>query len=161
MRRLSGVLLAGAMMLLPAFSPGHGTTHAQQSALTFDGDTAILTVAIKPGKEADFEQIMTRVRDALMKSEKPERKQQAAGWKVVKSPTALKDGNIVYMHLINPVVKGADYSILPILYEVNTDPGEQRKLFETYRDAFAANLGGGAFTTVVDLSKTPAPAKEQ
>ena len=156
MRRLSGLLLAGAMMLLPAFSSGHGSAHAQgqaPQALTFDGDTAILTVAIKPGKEKDFEMIMSRVRDALMKSEKPERKQQAAGWRVVKSPTAMKDGNVIYMHLINPVVKGADYAILPILYEVNTDPMEQRKLFETYRDAFAANLGGGAFTTVVDLSK--------
>ena len=154
MRRLSGVVLAGALLLLPAaFSLGHGKVHAQAQALTFDGDTAILTVAIKPDKTADFEQIMGKVRDALMKSEKPERKQQAAGWKVVKSPTAMKDGNIVYMHMINPVVKGADYSILPILYEVNTDPMEQRNLFEQYRDSFAANLGGGAFTTVVDLSK--------
>ena len=155
MRRLSGVVLAGALILLPAvFSPGHGRVHAQApAALTFDGDTAIMQVAIKPGKEADFEAIMGKVRDALLKSEKPERKQQAAGWRVVKSPTAAKDGNIVYMHVLNPVVKGADYSILPILYEANTDPMEQRKLFEQYRDAFAANLGGGAFSTVVDLSK--------
>src|SRR5688572_2222069 len=154
MRRLSGVVLAGALMLLPAaFSLGHEQAHAQAQALTFDGDTAILTVAIKPDKTADFEQIMTKVREALLKSEKAERKEQAAGWKVVKSPTAMKDGNIVYMHMISPVVKGADYSILPILYEVNTDPAEQRKLFEQYRDAFAANLGGGAFATVVDLSK--------
>jgi len=155
MRRLSGVVLAGALMLLPAvFSLGHGRVHAQApAALTFDGDTAIITVAIKSGKEADFEAIMGKVGQALMKSEKPERKQQAAGWKVVKSPTAMKDGNVVYMHVLNPVVKGADYSILPILYEANTDPMEQRKLFEQYRDSFAANLGGGAFKTVVDLSK--------
>ena len=156
MRRLSGVVLAGALLLLPAaFSLGHGKVHAQAQALTFDGDTAILTVAIKPDKTADFEQIMGKVRDALMKSDKPGRKEQAAGWRVVKSATAMKDGNIIYMHMISPVVKGADYSILPILYEVNTDPAEQRKLFEQYRDAFAANLGGGPFSTVLDLSKAP------
>jgi hypothetical protein len=152
MRRLSGLLLAGAMTLLPAFS-GDGSMRAQGQALTFDGDTAIMTVAIKPDKTADFEQIMSDVRAALMKSEKPERKQQAAGWKVVKGGTPLKDGNIVYMHVINPVVKGADYTILAILYEANPDPAQQRAIFEKYRDAFAANLGGGAFTTVVDLSK--------
>ena len=78
----------------------------KSNALTFDGDTAILTVAIKPDKTADFEQIMKDVSAALMKSEKPERKQQAAGWKVVKSATPMKDGNVVYMHLINPVVEG-------------------------------------------------------
>ena len=153
MRRLSGLLLAGAIMLLPAFSQGHGGVRAQSQALTFDGDTAIVTVAIKPDKTAEFEQIMNDVRAALMKSEKPERKQQAAGWKVVKSATPMKDGTIVYMHVINPVVKGADYTILAILYETTTDAAAQRAIFDKYRDAFAANLGGGAFTTVVDLSK--------
>jgi hypothetical protein len=153
MRRLSGLLLAGAIVLLPAFSQGHGGVRAQGQALTFDGDTAIVTVAIKPDKTAEFEQIMNDVRAALMKSEKPERKQQAAGWKVVKSGTPMKDGTIVYMHVIDPVVKGADYTILAILYETTTDPAAQRAIFEKYRDAFAASLGGGAFTTVVDLSK--------
>ena len=153
MRRLSGLLLTGAIMLLPAFSQGHGGVRAQSQALTFDGDTAIVTVAIKPDKTAEFEQIMNDVRAALMKSEKPERKQQAAGWKVVESATPMKDGTIVYMHVINPVVKGADYTILAILYETTTDAAAQRAIFEKYRDAFAASLGGGAFTTVVDLSK--------
>jgi hypothetical protein len=153
MRRLSGLLLTGAIMLLPAFSQGHGGVRAQSQALTFDGDTAIVTVAIKPDKTAEFEQIMNDVRAALMKSEKPERKQQAAGWKVVKSGTPMKDGTIVYMHVIDPVVKGADYTILAILYETTTDAAAQRAIFEKYRDAFAASLGGGAFTTVVDLSK--------
>jgi len=152
MRRLSGYLLAGAMLVLPALH-GDVALRAQGQALTFDGDTAILTVAIKPDKTADFEQIMKDVSAALMKSEKPERKQQAAGWKVVKSATPMKDGNIVYMHMINPVVKGADYTILAILYEANPDPTAQRAIFEKYRDAFAASLGGGAFATVVDLSK--------
>ena len=153
MRRLSGFLLIAAILLVPAFFSGGGTAHAQSQALTFDGDTAILTIAIKPDKTAAFEQIMADVRAALMKSEKPERKQQAAGWKVVKGSAPMKDGNIVYMHVIDPVVKNADYTILAILYEANQDPAAQRAIFEKYRDAFAASLGGGAFTTVVDLSK--------
>jgi len=157
MRRLSGFLLAGAILSLLAFH-GDGSVYAQGSKeLTFDGDTAIITVAIKPDKTADFEQIMKDLGAALMKSEKPERKQQAAGWKVVKSATTLKEGpaagSVVYMHVIDPVVKGADYTILTLLYEANTDPIAQRAIFEKYRDAFAANLGGGAFTTSVDLSK--------
>ena len=36
MRRLSGLLLAGAIMLLPAFSQDLGTANAQD-ALTFNG----------------------------------------------------------------------------------------------------------------------------
>jgi hypothetical protein len=141
-------------MLLPAFSQGHGAAYAQApQAFTFDGDIALWSVSIKPDKTADFEQIMTRVREGLMKSEKPERKQQAAGWKVVKGATPLKDGSVVYTHVIHPVVKGADYTIMSILYEANPDPMEQRKLFEQYRGAFNANLGASAGTIAVDLAK--------
>ena len=154
MRRLSGLLVAGTLMLLPAFSQGHGAVYAQAAqALTFDGDMALWSISIKPDKTADFEQIMARVREALMKSEKPERKQQAAGWKVIKGATPLKDGSIVYTHVIHPVVKGADYTIMAILYEGNSDPMEQRKLFEQYRGAFNANLGASAGTVAVDLAK--------
>jgi hypothetical protein len=151
MRRLSGFLLAGALVL-SAFH-GDGGLNAQSKELTFDGDTAIITIAIRPDKTADFEQIMRDLGASLMKSEKPERKQQAAGWKVVKGTMPLKDGNIVYMHVIDPVVKGADYTILTLLYEGITDPAAQRAIFEKYRDAFAAGLGGGAFTNAVDLSQ--------
>lgn len=153
MRRLSGLLLAGAILLLPAFSQGDGGAHAQAQALTFEGDVGILTIAIKPDQAAAFEDLMRKVREALMKSDKPERKEQAAGWKVVKGATPMPDGNIVYMHLIDPVVKGADYSIVAILYEGNPDPAEQQKLYDQYRNAFAAGLGGGAFTIAADLSK--------
>jgi len=153
MRRLSGFVLAGAIMLLPAFSQGHGGLHAQAQALTFEGDTALWSIAIKPDKTADFEQVMSKVREALMKSEKPERKEQASGWKVVKGATPMKDGSVVYTHVIHPVVKGADYGVMAILYEGFTDPAEQRNLYELYRGAFGANLGVSAGNVAVDLSK--------
>jgi len=152
MRRLAGLLVAG--VLLPAFSQGHGAAYAQAAqALTFEGDLVLWNIAIKPDKTADFESIMSKVRDALMKSEKPERKQQAAGWKVIKRTEPLKDGSIVYTHVIHPVVKGADYTILAILYEANADPMEQRNLYDLYRGAFNANLGASAGTIALDLAK--------
>lgn len=154
MRRLFGIIVAGAIMMLPAFSQGHDGARAQAAqALTFEGDTALWSIAIKPDQTAAFEEIMGKVKEALMKSEKPERKQQAAGWKVIKGSTPMKDGMVVYTHVITPVVAGADYTIMAILYEGFTDPGEQRMLYELYRGAFAANLGASAGTVAVDLSK--------
>ena len=147
-----GGILAGAIMLLPAFSQDHGTANAQD-VLTFDGDTALWSITIKPDKTADFEQVMMKVREALMKSEMPQRKQQAAGWKVVKGLTAMPDGNVVYTHMISPVVRGADYAILNILYEVFTDPAEKNALYELYSGAFGAALGANVGTTAVDLSR--------
>jgi hypothetical protein len=157
MRRLSGVLLIGALILLPAMTQGHLASSARVAAqaqkLAFEGDVALWTVAIKADKTADFEALMGKVKEALMKSDKPERKQQAAGWKVVKAGKPMPDGNVPYVHVISPVVKDADYTIMAILYEGFTDPAEQKALYDQYRGAFAANLGAGAYTQAVDLSK--------
>lgn len=152
MRRLSGFLLAGAIMLLPALSQDHGTVRAQE-ALTFDGDTALWLLAIKPDKTADFEEVMAKVGEALNTSANGQRQQQAAGWKVVKGTTPMPDGNIVYTHVINPVVRGADYSIMTILYEAFEDPAERTRLYELYSAAFGAALGANVGTVAVDLSR--------
>lgn len=156
MRRLPGVVLAGAMLLLPAFSQGHASALAQQAAtpqkLTFDGDIALWSVAVKPDKTADFEQVIAKLKESLAKSEKPEAKQQAAGWKVMKG-VKMPDGNIIYTHVITPVVPGADYTVMQNIYDVVKDPTEQRALFDLYRGAFAANLGINQGTVVSDFSK--------
>ena len=152
MRRLSGLLLAGAIIMLPAFSQDHGTVNAQD-ALTFDGDTAIWLIAIKPDRTADFEEVMTKVREALLKSDAPQRKQQAAGWRVMKGGTPMPDGNVVYTHVISPVVRGADYGIMAILYEGFPDPAEQKVLYDLYSGAFGAALGANVGSIAVDLSR--------
>jgi hypothetical protein len=143
--RLFGMLLAGALVMLPAFSQGHAgaqepAQQQQQTApkLTFEGDTALWTVAIKPDKTGDFEKIMAKLHEGLNVSEKPEQKQQAAGWKVMKLAKPLPDGNIAYVHIINPVVPGADYTVMQNLYDLF--PEERQALYEMYRGAFAQNL---------------------
>jgi hypothetical protein len=155
MGRLSGMLLAGALVLVPAFSQGHaGAQEAAQPAapkLTFEGDTALWTVAIKPDKTADFEKIVAKLHEGLNKSDKPERKQQAAGWKVMKLAKPLPDGNIAYVHIINPVVPGADYTVMQALYELW--PDERQALYEMYRGAFAQNLS----LAVGNMVAAPAP----
>src|SRR5262245_21752279 len=52
----------------------------------FPNDGGLVLNFIKPDKVADFEMVMAKLKEALQKSEKPERKQQATGWKVFKSP---------------------------------------------------------------------------
>jgi len=155
MRRLSGVLLAGAIFMLPAISQNLGSANAQQAAapqkFTMEGDLAIWSVAVKPDKTADYEAVLAAVKDALAKSERPDAKQQAAGWKVIKLAQPA-NGNVVYTHIITPV-PGADYSPLQVIYEVVKDPAAQRALYDKYRDAFAANLGLSSGKVAADFSK--------
>ncbi len=147
---MSGLFLVCALVMA---APAMAQEAAQQQApkgVTFDGDVAVWMVGIKPDKTADFENILTKLHEALAKSEKPEQKQQAAGWKIVKLATPI-NGNTAYMHVLNPVVKGADYSIMNILYAAY--PQEQQALYESYRGAFAANLSVLAGPVVSDFSK--------
>jgi hypothetical protein len=141
--------------MLPAFSQGDGRALAQEAQqapkVTFDGDTALWTVAIKPDKTADFEKIIGKLKEGLMKSDKPERKQQAAGWRIMKLTKPLPDGNVAYVHIINPVVPGADYAVMPVLYEAF--PEERQALYEMYRGAFAQNLSLAVGHLVSDASK--------
>ena len=132
------------------------TTQPAAPKLSFEGSTALWSVGIKPDRTVDFERIMTRVRDALMKSENPERRQQAAGWKVIKLDRPLPDGNIVYVHVIDPVVRGADYSVMQVLYDAF--PDERQTLYDSYRGAFAQNLSLATGTVVVDMSAPPQTA---
>jgi hypothetical protein len=153
MRRLSGVLLAGAILMLPALSTS--AQAAQQAApqkFTMEGDLALWSVSIRPDKTADYEQVLNRVKEALAKSEAPEAKQQLAGWRVIKAPKPMPDGNIVYTHVIQPV-PGADYNLLQVAYASITDPTEQKALYDLYRGAFVANIGLASGAVVADFSK--------
>lgn len=99
-----------------------------------DCQVALITILIKPDRTGDFEMVLNRVKESLAKSENPQRKQQAAGWTIFKSPTAVQ-GNAVYIMRIDPIVNGAEYDLMRIIAEVF--PVEVQEIFAKYKDAFA------------------------
>jgi len=120
---------------------------------------------VKPDKTADFESVMAKLHQALSKSDKPERRQQANGWKIFKSTDPGPSGNVLYVAVIVPAAKGVDYTVAKILYEVF--PTEVQAIFPTYRDSFAAGLNKVNLQLVQDFgaaaaasagSSAPAPA---
>ena len=156
MRRLSGVLLACAMFLVPAFSHGHGDLFAQAAApakTTFTGDVVVMAFAVNPDKTADYEKVIATLKESLSKSEAPEAKQQLAGWRVIKNAMPNPDGSIVYIHIITPVVKDADYSIMNNIYAAVKDPTQQKAVFDMYRGAMKQALFVIQGPMVADLSK--------
>ena len=119
----------------PAPTPAQpAAADAEKPVLPLSGDVALITLLIKPDKTADFEYVLGKLKESLEKSENPQRKQQAAGWKVFKS-TQMANGNAVYIMRIDPVVKGAEYDISRIIAEVF--PVEVQEVFAKYKDAFA------------------------
>lgn len=158
---MSAALLGGAQTAGPSGQETASPKTEHASGMTFAGDTALWTVAVKPDKTSDFEQVMARLREALTKSELPLRRQQARGWKVVRLSTPLPDGNVAYVHLVHPVVPAADYTVMQILYD--EFPNERRALYDLYRGAFAKNVALAVGTVVAEMtanapsSLVPAP----
>ena len=154
------VLTATSAAAQQAGSAATNTQHAADQAdasdkFTFDGQAALWTVAIRAEKTTDFERVLARLRQALLMSDKPERRQQAHGWTVLRLMTPLPDGSVAYVHDVRPVVPGADYSVMRILYEAF--PDERQALYELYRGAFVKNVALAHGAVVMDARGVTSP----
>jgi len=125
------------------------SAEAPKPVFTLTGDAAVITFLIKPDKTADFELVLSRLKDALAKSENARRHEQAAGWRVFKS-SEMAQGNAVYVMRIDPVLKGEEYDITRLIAEVF--PVEVQDLFLKYKDAFAGR-GVTELTRVMTMSQ--------
>ena len=129
--------MVGGMMI--AMLSG-GTAYAQQPAapaqnpFVFPADGGVIFNFVKADKTADFEMVIGKLKEALAKSEKPERKQQAASWKIYKAAEGGPGGSAIYVSTMEPVVKGAEYSVATILSEAF--PQEVQALYKTYSECF-------------------------
>jgi len=132
---VSGLALA-AVALTPAIARAQDPAAAPPAPLVLPldgGEVALITILIKPDKAADFELVLSKLKDALNKSDKPERKQQAAGWTVLKATQPIQ-GSTVYIMRIDPIVKGQEYDISRLISEVF--PVEVKEIYEKYKEAF-------------------------
>lgn len=146
-RRSLMALLSSPLLFLmrPSAAAGEGT-QAQPSpagqappaaapARVFGSDAGMILNTIKPERAADFELVMAKVKEALQRSEKPERKQQGQGWRVFKAKEPGVNNSVLYVFWVNPTVKDVDYTVSAILNEAF--PGEVQDLYKKFSEAFA------------------------
>jgi hypothetical protein len=140
---VSGIALAGFTLAGAAVASAQEAKAAP--VMTLDGDAAVITILIKPDKTADFESVIAKYKEALEKSENPVRKQQLAGMKFFKSPTAAA-GNAMYIIYVDNIVKGEEYDITRVVTEVF--PVEVQTVYQKYKDSFAGRQ-------IIPLNKVP------
>ena len=104
----------------------------------FASDHGIIFNAIRPDKVMDFEMVLAKLRDALANSKDPVRQQQGWGWKIYKQTEPGPNGSVLYVFVMDPAVKGADYGVAKILAEAY--PTEIMELYRMYIGAFATAL---------------------
>ena len=149
-RQLRTIVMTLVMIVICApILPLHGQAEPKSPVFSLTSDAAIVTLLIKPEKTADFELVLSRLKEALAKSENPKRKEQAAGWRIFKSSQVVQ-GNAVYVMRLDPVIKGEEYDITRLIAEVF--PVEVQDLFLKYKDAF---VGRGVTELTPVMSMTP------
>jgi hypothetical protein len=155
--RRAGVIALGLMAGVLSATVAQAQAPAQQAPAAvsqqrlFPNDGGMVLIFIKPDKTADFEMVMGKLKEALMKSEKPERKQQAAGWKVFKSPDPA-GANTLYVFVIDPALKGADYQVSNLIAEA-FPAAEANDILKKYADAFAQGMNIVNLNLIQDLGK--------
>ena len=138
--------------------PAHAQAPAAQAQAAanqrlFPNDGGMVLNFIKADKTADFEEVMAKLKEALQKSDKPERKQQAAGWKIYKSPDPAAGGNVLYIFIISPSVKGADYQVSNLLVEGLGNNAETNALLKKYAESYATGMNIVNLQVLQDLGK--------
>ena len=134
---LRRIVLGLAVITLSATSAfAQAPAAAPVSQFAFPGDAGMILNFVKADKTADFEMVLGKVKEALAKSEKPDRKAQAAGWKVFKATDPGPNGAVMYVFFMDPTSKTAEYSVGSILVEGFGAEGQT--LYKTYSDAYAS-----------------------
>jgi hypothetical protein len=128
----------GRLALAPVVSQATGPTRV------FAADAGIMVKYIKPDKKADFEATIAKLKEALDRTNNPERRRQAATWKVFRAVESATNGDVVYVFLIDPAVKGADYAVSAILAEAF--PNDAQSLTGRYIDSYSSGQ------SIVDLA---------
>jgi hypothetical protein len=131
---IAGVLSAGVVRA--GQEPPAAQAEPAKNPFMFMSDGSLLINYVKPDKTADFEMVMGKVKEALAKSEKPERKAQAEGWKVFKTDLPGPSGAVTYFAIVDPVIKGNDYNMRQILTEA-FGVADTNTIYKTLADSVA------------------------
>jgi len=119
----------------PAPPPGQSVVSPPPLGRVFASEQGLIFNAIRPDKVVDFETVIAKLREALANSKDPVRNQQGWGWKVYKAAEPGPNGSVLYVFVMDPVVKGADYGVAKILAEAY--PTEIMELYRMYTTSFA------------------------
>ena len=107
-------------------------TASTEKDYVFSTGAGMLFFYVKPDKSVEFEAVVTRLSEALDKTADPVRKQQAAGWRILKS-VELQTDSPVYVFVFDPAVSGADYDPVKVLSD--GAPADLQTLYAQLKDA--------------------------
>jgi hypothetical protein len=171
---LAGLVLSVGVLTMASSAAAQGTAEGQQPAaegqqpaaaapaappaapaVTLQSGAGMFFLMIKPDRTADFEWLVGRIKEAMLKSEDGTVKQQAQGIRVLRSMDPVPNSdNVMYVMMANPAVSGADYSIqtlITMLYKAF--PEEQQDIYKRVQGAFGGSTNLVNLKPVVDFAQ--------
>jgi hypothetical protein len=118
-------------------APAQAAPAAEKKAIAFNNDVGIVLIYVKADKTADFEDLLTKLKDGLAKTEDADLKKEAASLMFLKGGPA-PAGNALYVMLADPAVKNVEYWLLSNLYKFY--PADAQALFQKWSDVKSATL---------------------
>ena len=142
-------LCVGLIVMLVSASVGHA-----QDDRVYTGEGGMLFHPILLEKTADFEDVVTRVIDAMSNSADETRRAQAASWKVYRAaePGPPDQTSVLYIFVIDPAVAEANYSIGELLRQEL--PLEAQELWEKFAASYAYSPSLINLTLVADFTES-------
>ena len=140
-------VVLGAVIGLP------GLAHAQQQnpERWYNEDGGFVQLAVQSSMTTAFEAVMEALKAGLQNSDDPVRKQQLRNWKIYKSDNQVP-GHVLYIMIIEPSVKDADYTISTILTDVY--PYEEAlSLYDTFNKAVTGGFSSNNLELVNDFGR--------
>ena len=108
---------------------------------------------VRPERVADFELLLAEVQQALAHSTNPATQSQAKGWRFFKASEPGPNGTVMFVFVVDPVVKGEDYSLGKVLVDAFPDATKIQEIWKLYT---ASVTGGGTLLNLSAVSATPA-----
>jgi hypothetical protein len=150
-QRRIGVIAIGAISVLLMGGTAHAQAPGAPSAFVFPSGFALVINVIKADKTADWEAVMEKIKEGMQKSDKPERKAQAAAWKVFKVGAPGPNGSSLYFWRFEAAAPDADFSVSKLMQELY--PTEAVALYKQYSDCYVSGHQIFQLTLVNDFGK--------
>jgi len=136
--RVRGWLVPGIVGAAMAFAlTATYNTVTAQTTTEFTGPAGIIIANVKGANAADYEAVMAKVKEALSMSDEAAKQRMGQGWKIYRQ-VERQGGNVTYIHVIDPVVSGGDYTVGNILNVAF--PAEVQALYQQFADSLVGGL---------------------
>jgi len=123
-------------------------------ARTFTAPAGLLFNTVRPERVKDFETFLSHLKFALDNATSPAVRAQAKGWRIFKAGEPGPNNWVLYVFMLDPAIKDADYGLGRILADAYPDTAQLTDIWKLYTSSVTS---GGTLLNLNTLALEPPP----